>query len=191
MYGKNVIIIACITPLGVYGTDEKGKPAIPWKSKIDMTHFKKETEHNTVIMGRKTYLSLPNRTLPNREIIVVTSKTEDLRSKGVIACSSLIEAIEKAKNQKVFVIGGGGLWTLALSYANEIHTTIIDAPVSETNRTVSCKVLIDPTRRYPNFKLISERVEFEELEIGNRFTLKFCVYKRMTSKKTKWKSEKD
>ena len=59
MYGKEVIIIACINPLGIYGTDESGKPDIPWRSKKDLEHFKKETTGHTIVVGVKTIESLP------------------------------------------------------------------------------------------------------------------------------------
>ena len=64
-----------------YGLSKKG--GIPWKSKKDMSFFFNKTKHNVVIMGRKTFFSLPEefRPLKNRLNIILTSKPEDFSNK--------------------------------------------------------------------------------------------------------------
>ena len=195
MQSKEKIVIACINPLGIYGTDASGKPSIPWCSKKDLEHFKKETIGHTLIVGVKTIESLPRgkdgNILPDRELIVVASrdpndfkknfltrnKNEDLKERFHVY-ASLREAIEKSKTKKVFIGGGGNLWTQALPFANVLLITMIDINISETNREVSCKALIDPTIGYP-FELVEKKEVFEYPPDSVEFKLTFRKYERI------------
>lgn len=98
-----------------YGIAKDGK--IPWRSRADMAFFRKLTEGNTVIMGRKTYFSIPKkfRPLPNRTNIVLTRNPEHLKDEPVLVASSLSEAIGLADAQDtVFVIGGESVYNEAI-----------------------------------------------------------------------------
>src|SRR4051812_18739461 len=86
----------------------------------DLKRFKMLTTGHTVIMGRKTYESI-GRPLPNRTSIVIT-RNPDFKVGGVIVCTSLEDAIEKAKEiekEEVFVIGGGEIYTQALPFTDK------------------------------------------------------------------------
>lgn len=93
-----------------YGIGKKG--TIPWRNKEDMDHFKEVTignGNNAVIMGRKTYESIPKkfRPLPNRHNIVISSNNVE----GVNTYKSIGEALSHCNNyDKVFMCGGQGIY---------------------------------------------------------------------------------
>lgn len=89
----------------------------------DLKHFKIITSGHTVIMGRKTFESLPNGSLPKRRNIVLTRNT-NLSIQGCEICSSLCEAVELCKNEEeVFIIGGGTIYKEAMEMADVIYLT--------------------------------------------------------------------
>ena len=91
----------------------------------DLKHFKKITAGHTIIMGRKTYESLPKGALPNRINIVITSDNAD-NYPGCIVARSVDEAILLTKDkEKVFIIGGGKIYSSTLHLANKLYLTRI------------------------------------------------------------------
>ena len=91
----------------------------------DLKHFKKLTTGHIIIMGRKTYESLPNGALPNRINIVITSDNAD-NYPGCIVARSVDEALLLTKNkEKVFIIGGGKIYNSTLHLANKLYLTRI------------------------------------------------------------------
>ncbi|MDO5665659.1 MAG: dihydrofolate reductase [Bacteroidia bacterium] len=98
----------------------------------DLKHFKNVTSGHTVVMGRRTYESLPKGALPNRVNIVVTSDKKENYPNCVVV-RSLDEAFEKAPDDKeIFIIGGGQLYNSSLNlidklYLTRIHHTFEDA----------------------------------------------------------------
>lgn len=98
--------------------------------KADMEHFKHLTTGHAVIMGRKTWESLPKffRPLPNRINIVVTSDP-NAKFEGAFTANSLPAALELAKGAvtgETFIIGGGTLYTEGMQYADRLYLTIVD-----------------------------------------------------------------
>ena len=100
---------------GVIGRDG----TMPWHLPEDLAHFKRVTAGSPVIMGRKTWDSLPPRfrPLPGRSNIVVTRQT-DWRADGAHPTHSLVDALRVARQQRpepaeVWVIGGAELYRLA------------------------------------------------------------------------------
>ena len=107
---------------------------LPWSLPHDMSFFKKKTLGSTVIMGRKNYLSIPEkyRPLPNRYNIVLT------RDKSFIATDCLVlDKLEDAikvgekRQEEIFIIGGGQLYNYAIEndlvdiiYLTRIHAII-------------------------------------------------------------------
>lgn len=119
------------------------KNAMPWHIKNDFVYFKKLTVgngNNAVIMGRKTWLSIPfkNRPLPKRENIVLTTKATDLNfyklsktKHNLIVLPSLKEAktyCEKNKFDNVWIIGGSQVYKESLDskLIDTIYATEID-----------------------------------------------------------------
>ncbi len=94
----------------------------------DLRHFKRSTLGCPVIMGRKTWESLPerNRPLPGRINIVVT-RNPDWHAEGALAVPSLEAALAKTGDApKAFVIGGAELYAAALPLADELVLTEVD-----------------------------------------------------------------
>jgi len=89
----------------------------------DLKHFKKITTGYAVIMGRKTYESLPKGALPNRTNIVITSG-EPENYPGCTVVRSVEEALSRCSNQgKAFIIGGGKLYRSTLHLATQLYLT--------------------------------------------------------------------
>ena len=100
-----------------------------WRESADQQHFRRVTLGCPVIMGRKTWDSLPARfrPLPGRRNIVVT-RNAGWHGEGAERAGSLAEALRLAQDAaKVFVIGGAELYALALPQADELVLTEIEA----------------------------------------------------------------
>lgn len=94
--------------------------------KDDLKRFKALTTGNTIIMGRKTYDSLPKGALPNRRNIVLSRGKKHLHDCQVY--SSLEEALSSCKeDEHVFIIGGVSVYEKALPLAKELYLTEIEA----------------------------------------------------------------
>ncbi|HEX2558477.1 dihydrofolate reductase [Phenylobacterium sp.] len=117
---------------GVIGKDG----GLPWRLKTDMQSFKALTLGKPVIMGRKTWESLPLKPLPKRTNIVL-SRDGSFQPKGAITCEDFSEAVQIAREQaeedgaeEVCVIGGASLFELALPRARRIYLTDVLADVA-------------------------------------------------------------
>jgi dihydrofolate reductase len=113
---------------GVIGRGE----TLPWRLGADMRRFRALTLGKPVIMGRKTWESLPRRPLPGRLNIVLTRQPE-YEAAGAIVCADFGEAVEIAREQaaedgvgEVCVIGGADLFALALPRAQRVYLTEVD-----------------------------------------------------------------
>lgn len=91
----------------------------------DLKHFKELTTGHSIIMGRKTYESLPKGALPNRTNIVITSdKAKNFP--GCIVVRSVDEALAYCKGEETaFIIGGGKLYRSTFHLADKLHLTRI------------------------------------------------------------------
>lgn len=110
---------------GVIGKDG----VMPWHLPEDLAHFKRVTQGHPVIMGRKTWDSIPPRfrPLPGRTNIVVT-RQPDWNQNGALRASSLREALQKCENSEhVWVIGGAQIYAQAMPLADTVVVTEIDA----------------------------------------------------------------
>ena len=108
---------------GVIGKDNR----LPWHLPEDMAHFKQLTQGCPVVMGRKTWDSLPPRfrPLPGRTNIVVT-RQPDWQSEGAHRAGSLAEALAQCDvGQTVLVIGGAQIYAEALPLADCVEVTEI------------------------------------------------------------------
>ena len=90
--------------------------ALPWHIPAEFQHFKDTTKDSTVIMGRKTYESLPEkfRPLPGRRNVVISRNFTTTDDTDI--CSSIKEGIDKARtyNKPIFIIGGASLYLQSL-----------------------------------------------------------------------------
>lgn len=106
---------------------------LPWHLSADMKHFKEETMGGTVIMGRKTWESIPEKFRPfSGRLNIVVSRGEQALPEGVLLAHSLDEALalaeEHAPDQKAFVIGGATLYAEAIQHpaCNELLLTHLE-----------------------------------------------------------------
>ena len=122
---KNLItLIAAASENNVIGKDNK----LIWYLSDDLKHFKNQTKGHSVIMGRKTFESMP-KALPNRTNIIITRKT-DYMAKDAIVVNSLNQALEKAADDnQPFIIGGGEIYNLAIKIANRIELTRVHTDI--------------------------------------------------------------
>ena len=117
----NISIIAAVGKNNELGINND----LIWHFKEDMQFFKKTTTGSTVVMGRKTFESLP-KALPNRRNIVI-SKNKDYSAEGAEVADSIESALELTKNDNVFIIGGASIYKAFLPYAKDIYLTEIEA----------------------------------------------------------------
>ena len=102
---------------------------LPWHLPEDLAHFKQTTLGQPVVMGRKTWESLPPkfRPLPGRTNIVVTRQA-DWQAEGAVVAHSIEEAIQHCPSDaKVWVIGGAEVYAQAMPLATRAVVTEIDA----------------------------------------------------------------
>jgi dihydrofolate reductase len=130
-----VSLVAAVARGGVIGRDG----GIPWRIPEDMARFRELTTGHAVVMGRRTWESLPARfrPLPGRDNVVVTRNPD--------WSEAALELLESTPS--VFVIGGGEIYAAALPFADELLLTEIDAE-------------IEGDTTFPHW----ERDEFEEVE---------------------------
>lgn len=125
------MLIATSTDYGI-GLDNK----LPWHCPEDLQYFKKVTDNDVVVMGRKTYESLPMypKGLPNRKNIVITSEGSTCvgcNKRFVSKCNNIpwfiVKGLDyyKRKKKDVTIIGGATIYKEMLPVVEEIHHTII------------------------------------------------------------------
>lgn len=99
----------------------------------DLKRFKALTTGHTVVMGRKTFDSLPKGALPNRRNIVLSRSTR-LELPGAEVYASLEEALlHCANNEQVFIMGGASVYKQAMPLADRLYMTEIDAEAAEAD----------------------------------------------------------
>lgn len=102
-----------------------------WDIPADLERFRNMTREHPIIMGRKTWESIPaeRRPLPKRTNIVVT-RNESYEAPGAVVVTSVAEAIAKAKEapgaDEIFIIGGSGIFKDALPFTDRLCLTLVD-----------------------------------------------------------------
>ena len=126
----NISIIVAASTNNVIGKEN----GLPWRLPTDMKFFKDKTQGHTVIMGRKSWDSIPAkyRPLPNR-INVVMSRDETLKLDCDLVSSNLQNVInyftEQSSDDELFIIGGGELYKQAFPMATKLYLTRVLAEV--------------------------------------------------------------
>ncbi len=120
-----ISIIVAIAENGAIGLNNQ----LIYHISADMKRFKALTTGNTVIMGRKTFLSLPKGALPNRRNIVL-SRNPDNTFPGTEAFTSIEEALAHCNDdEKIYIIGGAEIYRQAFPIADELNITLVhDTP---------------------------------------------------------------
>lgn len=118
---RQLTIIAALDTCG--GIGKNG--TLPWRLPADLAHFKATTLDSTIIMGRKTFRSLPGGALPNRRNIILsrhlTESAVDFKAEVAV---SLEDALWMSQHdKKVFIIGGGEIYKEALPHCDHMILT--------------------------------------------------------------------
>lgn len=141
-----------------------------WHIPEDAKHFKDTTMGHPVIMGRRTWESIPEkfRPLPGRENIVVTRQAS-YEAKGATVVGSLDTALQTAKNaegaDEIFIVGGGELYTEALPRADRLYLTLIDDDA-------------EGDAHFPEYKTLFTRILSEESREHNGLRYRFVTLEK-------------
>ena len=120
---NNISIIVAIAENRAIGKDNK----LLWQLSDDLKRFKKLTTGHTLIMGRNTFLSLPNGALPNRRHIVISDQAGESFA-GCEMAGSIEESVQLAgTDEECFVIGGGMIYKQFLPLAGKLYLTQVHA----------------------------------------------------------------
>ncbi len=123
-----------------------------WHLSSDLKRFKAITTGHTIIMGRKTYDSLPNGALPNRRNIVISRQLKSLKDAEVY--SDIDEALKATSDKDiVYIIGGGEIYKKTFPRADELHITLVHKSYPEADT------------RFPEWKLTDWNILKQE-QIG-------------------------
>ena len=121
---KQISIIVAIAENHAIGKDNQ----LLWHISEDLKRFKRITDDHFIVMGKKTYFSLPRRPLPNRTNMVIT----DIPGEQIDNCLmaySIEDAIEKMDPEKEnFIIGGGSVYAQFLPHASKMYITRVQKP---------------------------------------------------------------
>ena len=163
MENRELTIIAAVSINNIIGNKNK----LIWKLSNDLKRFKNLTTNHSVIMGRKTFESLPNP-LPDRNNIVITRDT-NYSKPNIQVCSSIEDAINLTKTDtQPFIIGGGQIYTQTINIVDKIELTRVHEE-------------FDGDAYFPEipldiFELINEENYNSDLE--NEFDYSYLTYKK-------------
>jgi dihydrofolate reductase len=124
LLGVTVVLVAATAEDGCIGRHGR----LPWRIPADLKRFRRLTLGTTVLMGRKTWDSLPRRPLEGRRNVVLS------RSAGKVEGASVVRSMEDAAtlasesgDRELFVVGGAQVYALALPYADRVEMTRVHA----------------------------------------------------------------
>lgn len=135
---------------------------------LDLKHFKQNTLHQSILMGRKTGESI-GRALPDRENFVLT-RQKHLALPGCICVSSLEEALSQIHHEHLWVIGGAEIYTLCLPFAEKMLLTHIEHRFEDADTFF-------PEIDLTQWQIVSE--EFHSVSDKNKYALSFVTYEKI------------
>jgi dihydrofolate reductase len=143
-----------------------------WKLSDDLKRFKELTNGYPIIMGQRTYESLPNGALPNRTNIVLTDDP-DYSGKDIITSFGVYDSLDRARQLcgedcEVFIIGGGMVYKQFIDIADYVYLTVVHTTI---NGDTHFPELIDE-----QWELLTS--EYKEKDIKNEYNHTYKVYKR-------------
>jgi dihydrofolate reductase len=119
----------------IAGRDRKGiigkDGTIPWHAPEDLAFFQRETTGGAVIMGRKTWDSLPKKPLPRRLNIVVTSQPGDGSEALFVPIDRALPSALEAGHARIYAIGGEAIYRAFLPLADRLLLTEVDVEVAD------------------------------------------------------------
>tara|TARA_Y100000768_G_C23937049_1_gene663110 strand:+ start:441 stop:932 length:492 start_codon:yes stop_codon:yes gene_type:complete len=162
----SIKLICAVSKNNVIGNKNK----LPWNLSEDLKRFRKLTNDNVIVMGRKTYDSI-GRPLPNRENLVL-SKNKKLKIDNVKVFSSPKEILDfyytKKRKNDLFIIGGTFIYELFIDYCDYLLITYV-------NKEFEGDAYF-PKVDWTEWELVSEEIKYDEKENLNYF---FRDYKKI------------
>ncbi len=124
--------ISIIVAIGKNNEIGKGNDLL-WRLSSDMKRFKAITTGHAIVMGRKTFLSLPNGALPNRTNVILT-RDVTFKPNDCLVFSSLDAALIHLRNEEeIFIIGGGDVYKQTYPIADKLFLTKVYATFPEAD----------------------------------------------------------
>ncbi|MCO6541323.1 MAG: dihydrofolate reductase [Lactobacillus sp.] len=142
---------------------------LPWHLPNDLQYFKKVTWNHTIIMGHKTFLSLPHGPLPHRRNIVLSHNTQLQLSNVEVVCSKELLLKLIAQDSQVFIIGGSQVFAQFLDEVEYLYVTKI------AHQFVGDVYM--PQIDYSHFKLVQKQKGI--VNENNAWTHEFMIYQRL------------
>lgn len=142
--------------------------------KSDLTRFRELTTGHAIIMGRKTYESLPNGALPHRRNIIVSSSMKEME--GCEVYPNLDAALKAAegKTEETFIIGGESIYRQSLPAAHKLYLTVVDDAAVNDAEVNDAAINATPQQADAFFPEINpEEWELIEKEMRNENGLSF------------------
>ena len=117
---SEISIVAAVADNYAIGKGNK----LPWHLPADLKHFRELTTGHAVVMGKRTFESLPNGPLPNRRNVVLTSVMSEGVNEGYFEADSLEDAFYLCeKEEKIFIVGGAAVYRQSLEIADSLYIT--------------------------------------------------------------------
>ena len=155
----------------IWAQDKNGgigyKGQLPWHIPEDLQNFKKLTLNSTILMGRKTWESLPIKPLPKRRNIVLTRK----KNLEVESYQSIDECLTKLTNDntdELFIIGGSTIYNSFIDKAEQLHITLID----EKTKNIDTTFPLNIEQLEKKFEKIKENKLTENVTYSNWYKIK-------------------
>ncbi len=139
-----------------------------WHISNDLKRFKEITKNHYIVMGKRTYYSLPNRPLPNRTSMIITDVAGEEIDNCIMAYS-IEDAIGKMEiGRENFVIGGGSIYSQFMPFANKLYITRVHKDFEADT--------FFPEIPLNDWELVSKEDVVDDPQ--NDFTYTFEIYKR-------------
>lgn len=121
---SRIALIAAMANNRVIGIENR----LPWRLPDDLQHFKQLTLGKSIVMGRKTWQSLPGL-LPDRRHIVI-SRNKQFQAQGAEVVSSIEQALELLSDEEeILIVGGANLYEQLLPLADILYLTLVDVEI--------------------------------------------------------------
>lgn len=144
---------------------------LPWKLSEDLKMFKKITENNYIVMGRKTFESI-GKPLPNRKNIIITRDTDYQQDKCLIIneIKDILNFAKSKPHYEIFVIGGAQIYKQMLEHADRLYITKVDTEMADLDAF------------FPKWEQSDyNRIGFKEFtkDEKNQFDFTFSVFEKL------------
>lgn len=157
---KKIVIIAATSLDGVIGIDEK----IPWRIPEDFKHFRETTMGHTLVVGYKTYLTLPPKAFDGRKYLILNSDIEsdvcydrgrdDIPTSDVVQFKSinvLMEHVDLLQDDEIFIIGGESVYNQFINECDECIITLVNKTVPNGNKLFPIGILNEKFYVYEDY----------------------------------------